>query len=329
MKQEVTIQLGLSGKDFAAALGHEDTRTTKQPMGVNFYDLDWPPKLPGKVNVNHSSNGFQIDAVLGVMGTEDLKLPGGVQQININFGVTADSLIPHDEARLRVMALLKRLQDAGWRQHYFFSQARIKGRSSLRNHGDLDARYVPTFEEWMALGTTSAGSWQLEANGVYMDITMHRDSGRMNPHQPGAYFMAMTIQTEESQLRLSVPEEDRDNWKPLWPARYKQFQQWRIEKEAAARAKGLEIDTQYQDPPILALRVASLSSRVGQPCPKDGIWEARLPANHREAAHLASVPNRFKQVKAGQAMPELYASFMSKTADADNAALVWTWVRPA
>lgn len=327
MKQEVNIQLGLSGKDFAAALGSEDTHTTKQPAGLNFYQIHWPANLPGKVNVTHGANSFQVDAALSVMGTEDVeRMAAGVDEIDINFGVTADSLIPHDEARLRVVALLKRLQDAGWQHFYWPSEERIKGRSSLAA-GDLDARYVPSFKEWMALGTTSAANWKLQANGIYMGITMHRDSDRMNPYQPGAYFMAMTIKTEDQEMRGHFSEKDRDNWKALWPEFSKKLQKVRLDDEAAARAKGLEIDTQYQDPPILALRGASLSSRVGQPCPKDGIWEARLPANHPASSYLAAASSRFKQLQAGQTMPEVYTSFMSKTADADNAAVVWTWVR--
>ncbi|QDL54676.1 hypothetical protein [Rhodoferax aquaticus] len=255
MKQEVSIQLGMSGQDFVIALGREDTRTTKQPMGVNFYDLDWPSKLPGVVNVVHGPHGFSLTAVLGLMGTEDLKLPGGVQDIDINFGITPADLIPHDEARLQVMALLKRLQTAGWKQHYYFGEARIKGRSTLAKGSlALDARYTPTFEEWMALGNSA--SWLLQTNGVYMALSMRRDSDRMAPYRPGAYLMSMTLKTEEQEMRGYFDEPDRGNWRTLWSdsARLKRFQDARMKSETQARAKGLEIDTQYQDPAILALK---------------------------------------------------------------------------
>jgi hypothetical protein len=67
--------------------------------------------------------------------------------------------------------------------------------------------------------------------------------------------------------------------------------------------------------------------RVGQACPKAGTWEASLPPGHPAAGLLASAASRFVQVQAGQVMPEVYASFMSRTADADNAQVVWTLVR--
>ncbi|MBT0571852.1 hypothetical protein KIK84_16170 [Curvibacter sp. CHRR-16] len=254
MKQEVSIQLGLSGQEFVAALGREDTRINKQPAGLNFYDLDWPTTFPGKVVVQHGVNGFVLDAALSVMGTEDVDYPKeGVSVLDINFGVTASDLIPHNEARLQVMALLNRLQEAGWKQHYYFGEARIKGRSSFRmKTNSLDVRYTPTLEEWMAL--ENSASWQLQANGVYMELSMHRDSDRMDPQRPGAYLMSMTLKTDEVAYRSLFTEEERPRWKELWVQGLKSEHEARVKAEAQARAKGLEIDTQYQDPEILALK---------------------------------------------------------------------------
>ncbi|MDH4451395.1 MAG: hypothetical protein QE265_12540 [Rhodoferax sp.] len=254
MKQEVSIQLGMSGQDFAIALGRDDARVTKQPAGLNFYAIHWPARLPGKVKVNHGVHSFFLAAALSVQGVEDVeRLAFGVDEFSINFGITPVDLIPHDEARLQVMALLKRLQDAGWKQHYYMDAARLKGRSSLfQGTVALDARYTPTFEEWMALDTSA--SWQLQANGVYLDLSMHRDSERMNPYQPGAYLMSMKLQTEEQEMRGYFIEKDRTNWKDLWPQRLNRSRDARAQKELSASSKGLEIDTQYQDPAILALK---------------------------------------------------------------------------
>ncbi|QDL54675.1 hypothetical protein [Rhodoferax aquaticus] len=253
MKQEVSIQLGMSGQDFAIALGREDARITKQPAGLNFYAIHWPARLPGKVNVNHGVHSFSLNAALSVQGVEDVdRLVFGVDEFSINFGITPADLIPHDEARLQVMALLKRLQDAGWKQNYGLSSARLKGRSSLQDTLSLDARYTPLFEEWMALGNSA--SWELQASGVYMELSMRRDSDRMDPYRPGAYLMSMTLKTEEAKCRLLFDEADRGNWKEIWSDKAKQFKEWRFQRETQARAKGLEIDTQYQDPAILALK---------------------------------------------------------------------------
>ena len=72
------------------------------------------------------------------------------------------------------------------------------------------------------------------------------------------------------------------------------------------------------------------TTKVGQICPKSGVWEASLPVSHPSAPYLADAPQRFERVAAGSAMPEVYAKFMfQKTADADNAAITWTWIREA
>jgi hypothetical protein len=71
------------------------------------------------------------------------------------------------------------------------------------------------------------------------------------------------------------------------------------------------------------------SARVGEVCPKAGVWEARLPPNHLSAKTLASSHYRFKEVGSGLPMPEMFAEFMfPKTAAADNAAVTWHWVKP-
>jgi len=326
MKPEVTIELGLSGHDFSIALGQEDTRTTKQPMGINFYEIDWPTRLPGKIHFIHGVNSFSINAAFSVMGTEELKLPGGVQDVSFGFGMTANELISHNEARLWVASFLKHLQDAGWQQYYYFSQARIKGRSSLKHSSSVDVRYTPTFEEWMAFGIQTV-SWKLQANGVYMDISMNRDGDRMNPYRPGAYFMSMTLETEEQYMRSNFSQEDRDNWKALWPEFSKVLNGSRAEDEAEARLKGLELDTDYKDPPILALRVPVSTLRVGQPCSRGGLWQASLPPHFRAARLLADAPQRFQRVEFGEPMPAIYSSFMFDGAEAHNAAITWVLVR--
>jgi hypothetical protein len=327
MKTEVTLQLGWSGPDFAIALGRENARVSRQPAGLNFYQLDWPDQLSGKVRFEHGANGFELNTVLGVMGTEDADRPAaGVDEILISFGLPPRNAIPHDEARLQVMSLLKLLQDAGWQQSYYFSEARIKGRSSLINPSALDARYVPTLSEWMAFGIETV-SWKLQANGVYMDIAMNRDGDRLDPHRPGAYFLSMTLETEEQYMRGHFDEKNRENWKKLWPDFSKRLTQSRLKKEGQAQTKGLDIDTAYKDPPILALKVPVVSLRVGQPCSRSGVWQASLPPDHPAAHLLAKAPQRLQRVEAGELMPAIYSRLMYPPADADNAAITWVLVR--
>lgn len=70
------------------------------------------------------------------------------------------------------------------------------------------------------------------------------------------------------------------------------------------------------------------TARVGQACPRGGIWEATLPPSHEGARALASSHYRFKEVAASQPMPQMYSrELFGPSADTDNAAVTWRWSR--
>ena len=250
MQPAINIQLGLHGSAFCNALGQEKARINRQPAGVNFYERNWSSNSQGSVQFEHGPHSFTLNNVLTIMGTEDQRrLAFGVEDIYISFGLSPDDDTSHNDARLQTMALLKRLQDAGWQQYYLISSARLKGRSSLTEYV-MDARYVPSFEEWMRLDSMQ---WKLQANGVYMAITLDRDGTRLDPEKPGAYLISMTLNTEEYYCRVGLPEAERSDWKTAYPNSLAMHKGYRADEEKAARAKGLEIDTDYQDQPILAI----------------------------------------------------------------------------
>ena len=321
----VTLALNLSADNFAQALGKE-RGINKQPAGLNFHDRDWPFRAPGKVRFVHGPHSFDIDLVLTVMGTEDVERPAfGIEKFFVHRGLKSDDLMPHDEARYLTMAFLQQLMALGWRPYYFTSEARLKGKSSWSDTDDRDPRYTPTFEEWM--GNISQ-HWKLEANGVYLRVSIERAFETDDPLKPGAYLMTVELRTELNVVRLWFPEEKRDNWQEFWPDMAITDKEQRAKEEAQARAKGLEIDTDYRDARIIALEGPVITAKVGAPCVKAGWWEASLPASHRNAKALAKAPSRWRLLKAGEAMPYVYsAELFGASAAADNAAVVWTWQR--
>ncbi len=322
MNQRVAIHLGEKGSSFVQRIGRDSIRLNKQPAGLNFYDLDWPDSTSGQIHFEHSVHSFDLSTVLGMMGTEDVdRANTGIYQWDISFGLPPRNAIPHEQARLQVMALLRMLQDKGWKQHYSRDSARIKGRSALFGLF-LDTRYVPSFEEWMALGDGSM--WRLQADGVYLSLQMWRDDKHLDPQQPGAYFMSMELHGEEDEVRGYFLHAERDKWRELWSERMKEADERRAKKEAEARTKGYQIDTDYQDPPIKALIKPELSSKVGQPCPKDGIWEASR--SDSMAAALASYPARWRRFKQGEVMTGFGQGLPGF--DDDNQHIIWTWRKP-
>ena len=72
------------------------------------------------------------------------------------------------------------------------------------------------------------------------------------------------------------------------------------------------------------------TTRVGEVCPKSGVWEASRSGNDRAAHVLANWYGRFKKVEQGQLMPPVYSTqLFPQTADADNARITWSWCRKA
>ena len=318
----VSLQLGMLADDFSRALGH-DRRVNKQPAGLNFHKKDWSPRAPGQVEFVHGLYTVNIDRVLGVSGTEDVERPTfGIESLDVYVGMSAPaSTIPHDEARLKTMAFIRQLLQIGWRPYYHRSEARLKGKSSWADSDDRDPRYTPSFDEWMR---DNDHHWKLEVDGVYLRLSVSRSYETPDPLKPGAYLMSLDLETELHKVRLWFPEEKRHNWKEHWAELMQYAVGQRAKEEAKARAQGLEIDTAYRDPRILAVQGPVITARVGEPCPKSGLWEASLPAGHPSAQHLAGTPSRWRQLKAGELMPGFGQSLLPD-AQAINAAIVWTW----
>lgn len=318
----VSLQLGMLADDFDRALGQE-RHIDRQPAGLHFHEKDWSPRLPGVVQVNHGSHTFKVDGVLSVMGTEDRERTAfGIEKLAINVGMSAPaSTIPHNEARLKTMAFIRQLLQIGWRPYYHRSEARLNGKSSWADSDDRDPRYTPSFDEWMR---DNDHHWKFEVDGVYLRLSVSRSYETPDPLKPGAYLMSLDLETELHKVRLWFPEEKRNNWKEHWAELMQYAVGQRAKEEAKARAQGLEIDTAYQDPRILAVEGPVITARVGEPCPKSGLWEASLQAGHPSAPHLASTPSRWRQLQAGEPMPGFGQSLLPD-AQAINAAIVWTW----
>ena len=334
MSQTVTIKIGQSGESFVLANGRERIRIKREPAGLNFYEFDWPRSHLGTVRVEHGIHTFSVGNVLGGTGTEDTELlHEGLTPIHFWAGIIAPETIPHIEARDRIMALLQSLRAAGWRRNITRSDPRFKARQavaeSINQLGlySLDPDYTPTMQEWMSLGNHAI--WEHYAEGIYMTVDFRRDQEHMNPNLPGAYLLGFKLTTEAEEMQGYFAPDDKKRWKELWPARNSALQQERAAAEVKARAQGLEIDTTYQDPPILALQVARLTAKVGQPAPKAGWWKASSATNNTRIWNLEALERTVpERLKLGEPLSSLSPSMMNpKTIAAQDADTVWTWIK--
>lgn len=252
--EHVSIRLNEDGDEFAKRYT-KNIGVNKQPAGLNFYkiDVDGRKKILTVV-FEHGKHSFEIENVLYVRGTQDMERKEGMESFDLGAGLTTADEIMHDDARKTVMALLKRIRQAGWRVEIGRGTARLRGKQALeayvKNNDPLwlDGEYEPTMQEWMQLDNMSG--WRFYADNAFLTITFMRDRKKLDPTKPGAYYLSIDVESAELNYRSQIEEKDRPNWRRFWPIEEAKLQQLRQEAEAKARAAGLFIDTNYQDPPL-------------------------------------------------------------------------------
>ena len=250
----IKIKVGELGAQFLQrnnlpAKGHID----KQPAGLSFYEHDWSTKTPGTVVVEHGAYSFQIPHAIGVMGTEDNdRINAGLESFNVRAGISATDTILHDEARRLFIALLQNLIKLGWKPVIFYEEPRLRGDQAFK-YSKIDNKYygtppdyTPTLDEWMEIDS----DWYLYANDVFLEISLHRDSTKMNPNEPGAYLVSFRIQSKEEKAKAQFEGDDRDHWQELWVDKIKSLKKQRYEKEKELVKRGYTIFTDYEEPKI-------------------------------------------------------------------------------
>lgn len=257
MTTEVTIKLGEMGPSLAKRYP-SNVKVQHQPAGLDFYEIDWDQQSPGTVRVEHRNHSFVVEHVLGVLSSQDLEdfKSEGLKEFNISSGITEPDRIPHDEARLKTYAILKRIMDAGWKNTVDIGDPRVRGKDRLRyallqnKYVGLDVTYVPTLEEWMQI--ESRTPWNFYANGLYMNVIFTRERSLTDREKPGSYLLTFNIRTDTEYFRGFAGPDNRLRWKELLPQEIAKAAASRAQKEAELRAKGVSLDESYQDPPAPA-----------------------------------------------------------------------------
>ena len=182
----------------------------------------------------------------------------GAYQYSINAGITDPDLISHDEARLKTYALLKKIEQAGWKILISENDPRITGKDRLNyvltvtNSIGLDTKYIPTLEEWMRIENLT--SWSFYADRQYLTVYFQRERTLLDPVKPGSYLLTYKLKSETENYRGYVGPSNRPRWKELLPGELLDLKQRRAKAEAELKAKGIAIDETYQDPPLPILK---------------------------------------------------------------------------
>ena len=253
----VTIALG-DPKQFD--LHAPGARIDRQPVGMDFYERDWPPGALATVRYLQGTHSFEIPWVSGVMGCSNPRHPEeGIHAWTIDAFALPGDRMRHEYARDNLFALFRELQRAGWRRFILPSDPRLRQADALRyaiaQNGiySLDPQYVPTMEEWMQLNQ-NLPYWKFWADGVYMNLRVIDEPALRDPLAKGVYMFSIDLEGEAPHFWKYFREvEDMKRWRELISAELKSHAPARARTEQHLRTQGYSIDETYRDPPILAL----------------------------------------------------------------------------
>ncbi|MFI8146390.1 hypothetical protein [Acinetobacter sp. ABJ_C5_2] len=229
---------------------------------TTFYNLDWN-KHPIDVLIDHGKNSITLHHVIGVQTATAGNYGIITSYNNISAGLSNDDTISHDQARLAMLAILKDLRNNGWQRFIRLSEPRLTGKDALDYAKKelylyaLDPDYVYTLDEWMQL--EDGVRWMFQANGIYLTIQMYREQSKMDPKQPGEYFVRYEIVSEKEFYAPYFKDDDLKKWEmnaarwvSLYPGIKKEMNQIRAKTEAELKVQGVQIDTSYQDPALVS-----------------------------------------------------------------------------
>ncbi|WP_433847192.1 hypothetical protein [Acinetobacter proteolyticus] len=228
---------------------------------TTFYSQHWD-KNPIDVLIEHGPNSITLHYVIGVqagVGQSDQLIDG----YSVYAGLINNDTMSHDQARLEMLSIFKHLKDKGWQRYISLSEPRLTGKDAWDYAKkelyiySLDPDYVYSLDEWMQLG--DGASWMLQANGIYLTITVRRDQTKMDPQQPGSYYVSYKFQSEKEYYAPYFKDEDLKKsainaarWVALYSGIKKEMNQIRAKTEAELKAQGIMIDESYQDPPLVS-----------------------------------------------------------------------------
>ncbi|MBJ9955991.1 hypothetical protein [Acinetobacter courvalinii] len=256
-QQIYTLHLGSQGiQDF---LKYTNGEVDHQPVGMNFMTLNWNPPNLGKVRIEHGINSLELENIFSVMGSQLSDSPEeGIQIIDIDAGLTHEEFVTPEQAYAAYVSLMKKINQAGWKQYFYRFDARIATEDNLKYILDrkevIDPAYILSFKEWQQVFDkipTKVFSYQLYSNGVLLKFSI--DQTAINEKKQEQYMLRYTIQTIRYDERNSISNSDQMTVKELEIAFKKMVEKnklVRLQQEKEAKQKGYKIDGNYQDPDV-------------------------------------------------------------------------------
>lgn len=171
-----SLHFGQHGfKDFAQ---HQLNRSESHPSGAGFKELDFTPPNLGKIRIENGENSLLIDHVFSVLGTS-FNPEDGIQGLDIDTGLNKEEFVTPEQAYQGYVELMKRINQAGWKNYFIGDMPRIAKENNLRYLMEsgyvIDPDYIFSYEEWKKIISESVGNsigYRLYANAIFVSIRL-------------------------------------------------------------------------------------------------------------------------------------------------------------
>ncbi|MHC5204224.1 MULTISPECIES: hypothetical protein [Pseudomonas] len=209
------------------------------------------------VSITQPKSTLELDQVvsLGIVADDDISKD--IEEVEVTLRGLPDNST-HEENRALVYSLIDKLKSAGWHKYYFPSDPRIPGteldkfdwkksifgRSPL-SHPLFDPNRKMSLEQW--IGSDMLYDWYLYSGDYLAHVKVLRNSAVAST-ETGTYLIKIELTSLNTFWQNSFEEEERPNWKKLFPEHLKTLLLLRSEAESKARTAGVEIDQSYQAP---------------------------------------------------------------------------------
>lgn len=259
-EQPYILHLGQQGiSDFVK---YNDGKVDHQPAGASFRELDFSPPHLGKIRIENGPNSFVIDHIFSVLGTS-FNQADGIQGLDIDAGLNKDEFVSPEQAYQGYVNLMKQLNQAGWKNYFYRSNARISIKDNIKyllEWGDIiDPNYIFNYEEWKKIVISKRNGslgYTLYANGVILKLSIDKTNEKDGKEQYMVRYAFDTVRYNQRNL-MDDAEHNIDTYKMTATELEQAFKKELVldkkardigEKEAIS--KGYHIDENYVDPDI-------------------------------------------------------------------------------
>ncbi|WP_394671350.1 hypothetical protein [uncultured Acinetobacter sp.] len=250
-----SLDFGPQGfKDFAQ---HQLSRFGSHPSGAGFKELDFTPPNLGKIKIENGENSLVIDHVFSVLGTS-FNPEDGIQGLDIDTGLNKEEFVTPEHAYQGYVELMKRINQAGWKNYFIGDMPRIAKESNLRYLMEsgyvIDPSYIFSYEEWQKIISESVGNsigYRLYANGIFVSIRLKQTKKTEDGKEQ--YIVRYAFDTIRYIQRNMISDAYKMTPQELEQAFKQEFlraKKSREMDEKVAIENGYRIDQDYVDPDV-------------------------------------------------------------------------------